>query len=284
MKVMKKMYFCGLFFCLFLISCENGKTTNSTKDQSVRKKESAFSAVTISGSVVDSNGDPVANVYLSLSTDKKVLIPRVSTDKQGNFLITIPREKPLTISAYWQHSLCEDEFYTALIGPISETVTVPPIVTDLDNRSTLIALNLKGRMENCAGEVIKNGYLKMTFNGIHYIWPDDNGQILQNFLHCSPETTLNIVGYDFVSKKQSRTINYTIPADGAVDLGTIRVCDDLVEKFHYYEGDSFVIFDPKTHLDMEILNLDAYSPDSTSRNAYPELQVELEKWFPDSIL
>lgn len=232
--------------------------------------DAPFPLVEMSGSVVDLDGNPVEGAIVSISVNSSAAVAGGRTDEQGVFSGKIPQDEALTVRIHL-HPVCVEVIYTGMIGPFSDDVTLPPIVIDPNSSTTVKYLDVVGQMENCDGDVITEGYVKVDFGGIEgslFLWPDDNtGEIMTNIVYCNAANTFEAVAYDLEGEKQSDFLTYNIPSNGEVDLGTISVCEALVEQLNYsINSDDFIIVDPGATLDAGLLNIFGFGPDSAIVN------------------
>ena len=176
-----------------------------------------------------------------------------STDANGCFSGGVPKDIPfqINITVYGQ---CNGlTVYTQTIGPFSQDATLPPII--LSAAANIQVALFTGRLIDCAGQPVANGYARIDFAGDFYAaFTDADGVFELNAVYCSanPATgTLN--GYDLTNLLESGPQNFSI-SGGSVDLGDIQVCNALSEYIQYtLDGQDFINLNPHGNVTVDSL-------------------------------
>lgn len=183
--------------------------------------DAPFPVVEFEASVVLDNGNPVTNTLVSIGNDN-VGVRFAYTNSEGKVFGKIPKDEALTIAVVDQ---CQNDIYTADIGPYSMDVVLAPIVV-----TTLSESSISGTLLKCDGSPVTNGYA--FINGPIwdlYLETDENGDFQSDFLLCDQfDGTLK--GFDVDVPLTSDPVSFTIPTGGGdVALGDIDVCNTITE-------------------------------------------------------
>ena len=202
--------------------------------------DAPFPLVYMKGRVVDEDGSPMTNVQVNL----KVVGERFSrsgfTNGNGVFEGKVPKDQAMIISVLGTNS-CEGEtFYQEDIGSFSDDFMLADIVLVLD--ASIKNLKFSGRLVDCDGDPIENGYIKGDFDTnsfIGYVEPD--GTFEFSSLLCGGSSDITLKGYDVEGIKESNEINQTVADD--FSFGDIFACTDLDVYITYeLDGNAPVLF------------------------------------------
>jgi len=156
-----------------------------------------------------------------------------ATDIDGSYSGAIPADMPLKITILtWDPGCGMATLYTANIGPFSSDVIIPDIII---SNVTVQGLELSGRLLDCNGNAVVNGYAKITLAGLNPIvaYTNANGEFQQLYTTCGaiPQTG-EAIGYDMDNLTESTVQNFAINS-GTVNLGDLTVCTALSEYIQY---------------------------------------------------
>lgn len=167
-----------------------------------------------------------------------------TTDENGCFSGGVPKDIPLQISILVYGQCNGMPVYSQTIGPFSQDATLPPIILSAANDQTV---TITGRLLDCAGQPVTNGYARIDLAGVFYTaFTDANGDFELNTVYCSANPAANgtLNGYDMTNLLESGPQNFSVGA-GSVDLGNIHVCNALSEYIQYtLDGQDFLKVDP----------------------------------------
>ena len=168
-----------------------------------------------------------------------------ATDINGCYTGAIPADMPLTITILtWDPGCGMATLYTANIGPFATDVVIPDIII---SNVTVQGLELSGRLLDCNGNPVVNGYAKITLAGLNPIvaYTNANGEFQKMYTSCGniPQTG-EVIGYDLDNLTESTLQNFAINS-GSINLGDLNVCTALSEFIQYtLDGQSTTLADP----------------------------------------
>ncbi len=232
-----------------------------------------FEKVNLEGLVTDQDGNPLADMELNIRVNSSLLSRTGYTDDAGAFSGGVPKDEELQISLF-AYGWCENEIYSATIGPFDADVVLPTIVIDFSTLDD--AVLLAGSLEDCAGNLLLNSYLKVSQDGgATALFGDDNGDISGTIFYCNT-SQLDLEGYDLTNAKKSSVASYDVSGLSELDFGSLSVCDDLVEFFNYtIDGESYSVLDPFTSVPgMGALRIDGIQPIGSSDSLVNEIILD----------
>lgn len=148
------------------------------------------------------------------------------TDSLGKVGGLVPKNETLFMEVL---NDCWSTVYSQNLGPYSQdtdagVITVNPINSNL--------VTVKGRLLNCAGNAVTNGYAIVTFNNIpRYASVNASGQFTVSFLRCNTNaSTCYVVGVDQGASQQNTVANIPIIAP-VTDAGDISACGTTTTQF-----------------------------------------------------
>ena len=166
-----------------------------------------------------------------------------NTDGNGHFAGAVPVGEKFKMEVMLPEQCGGTVLFTQEIGPFSADVTLPDIVINDPQLSTVA---VSGRLTDCNGQPVDRGYVKLEWSGgIGQVgFPDANGNFDFTFLNCAASSTAEVKGYDLTTELESPVQNVTFPPN-QVSLGDIVVCQSLSEFIKYnFDGTAFTILDP----------------------------------------
>lgn len=216
--------------------------------------DAPFPVVSMEGSLVDIDGNPIADAYINIKITSSGFSAMGITDATGAFSGKIAEGEVMTLTVKVSGQ-CNGPLHTEVIGPFDSDVILNPIVIDPANATLYTQVDLTGLLVNCAGDPVTDGYAKVNHNdNVHIYYPNDAGEIEGNFYVCEITPNVTVKAIDFVAEKQSNLLSYTTATGNQFDLGTIAICETIVEVFDYsIDGNDFSIIDPTARLDIDQL-------------------------------
>lgn len=168
-----------------------------------------------------------------------------ATDFNGCYTGAIPANMPLTITIQtWDPGCGMAVLYTANIGPFSSDVVIPDIII---TNVMVQGLDISGRLLDCNGNPVVNGYAKISLGGFNSViaFTNANGEFQQMYTSCGtlPQSG-SAIGFDMDNLTESAVENFAINS-GAVNLGDLTVCTALSEYIQYtLDGQLYTLTDP----------------------------------------
>ena len=199
-----------------------------------------------------------------------------TTDESGCFTGGVPKDQPLELKVFISGQCNGDPVYVQAIGPFSSDATLGNIIISAPNFQTL---TISGRLVDCTGQAVENGYAKVDWAGsTQIVFSDTNGDYDLSFGSCVSNAIVgSITGYDIVNLLESEAQTFNTPPN-AITLDDISVCSALTEYIQYtLDGQLFT-------------NVNVYastSPDSlpvisyylTSIYSFDTSQLNINLWF-----
>lgn len=188
--------------------------------------DAPFPLIELTGSVVDANGNGVANVPVRIELLSNNSVGYGYTNEDGVFSGKVPKDELLRIVILDD---CGVEIYSAEIGPFSEDTTLDPI----EFSSSENTLTVTGNLEDCDNNPVSNGYVKVSYEGgFTTVSVEEDGTFSQTISICSA-TEVDITGIDIDNQLQSETMTYNVEGVSDLDVGTLTACDELEEFFTF---------------------------------------------------
>ncbi|MFN0037247.1 MAG: carboxypeptidase-like regulatory domain-containing protein [Saprospiraceae bacterium] len=124
-------------------------------------------------------------------------------------------------------SECGEVIFTQSIGPINEPTIEADVIVPNNGTHTVA---LTGRLLDCAGAPIKNGYAQVLLGNFKWVaFTGIDGSFALNKTRCDTSAGTGVViGFDLQNLKQSPPDTITVPPN-AVAVGDLAVCDSLGE-------------------------------------------------------
>ena len=200
--------------------------------------DSFSSVVSLTVTVVDTDGNPIPNAGVSLvvtTTNFNSYVQTTSNNGQVSGLI--PSNQTLTINVY---DYCGNIIYTSSIGPFAENTVLPNIViTSAMSQSTIV----QGTLLKCDNTKVTNGYLVMRSGSQNYqvAVNADNGSFSFKGLVCNGSNSFTLEGFDFDLQQSTGLINYTFTLP-TTSVGTLMTCSSLSEFISYTIDNNPTVF------------------------------------------
>jgi hypothetical protein len=189
--------------------------------------------------VLDQDGNAIQGTPVKLTSYNYGQSKVGYTDNFGIASGAIPKNEIFNAEVYSQLTQCysSDTLSTQQIGPFTEdveltfTVNIPPTTYK----------TIKGKLLNCNGEPIPDGYVKLNDSGgvdtiginVNVFFTDNEGNFEFVLKTCNLLWSIDIIGYDLGNLQESNPINLNLNFGDIIDLGTILTCTGLQEYFTY---------------------------------------------------
>lgn len=185
----------------------------------------AFSAtVSLTVTVVDSNGNPLQNVGIGLilnSTSFNSIIKY--TTNTGQTAGLIPINEVFTLNIY---DMCGEIILTTTIGPFSTDT----ILSSITLTNTTQISQIEGNLLKCDNSNVTNGYVIFYNGNLSYLVNVTNGTFSFSTLVCNLNTNFNLQGYDFDEQLSTGTSNYPFVFP-ITDVGDLMTCTTYTGPF-----------------------------------------------------
>ena len=216
-----------------------------------------FFLVNLTGTLVNSDGNPLANTLVEITLASTASSGWGYTDETGVFGGMVPKDEALILVI---RDNCGEITLSQDIGPFSEDVDLGTIVADEDAATVV---NLTGTLIDCDGNPVTNGVVELTWGSSWSFYVDvaDDGTFSFAANICG-DIDYSLTGIDLVNQFQSEEITGTVPADQ--DLGTISACAEELDEYIrvVYDGIEYEYLLPMAFGDTST-NVDAWAQDST---------------------
>ena len=192
----------------------------------------------INGTLTDNDGKGIHSLTVVITEVSTASAGNGITDEDGLYQGFVPGNVDLMLRVL---DNCGAEIYSSSIGPFSGDETISPIQIDTEDHF----IKISGKLVNCDNNPTSDAYFLVASSFIEIINVDANGNFSQFINTCNGN---NIMGtaFDRANSKQSPTVNYEINGQTNLDIGTITVCEDLVEYITYtINGNEFSYDLPK---------------------------------------
>lgn len=191
-----------------------------------------FPTVNLCIVLTDMNGNPLANSWISLTHSNSTYpfpMATGTTNANGEVCGLVPANEALTVEIH-AFDICESFEFTTSLGPYTSDSS-ENISLSIDP-STLIAETVQGNFNNCNGDPVTNGYVKMEYGPSTYYDLVDDGTFEINLVHCPGPTNFSIEAVDYDSQQTTGEINYgfTTPV---TNLGVLSACTNTNEMIYF---------------------------------------------------
>lgn len=201
------------------------------------------SSIRLTFTIVDSNNNPLTNVYINLINQSGAHASG-RTDDNGQISGILPANQTFTIHVYDTEinsvNMGCGILYTATIGPYTSDAIVPTITLEA---STIMSSNVTGTLLNCDNDIVTNGYIILKKGGVNTMFPVTNGSFSFNALYCQDNTQFSLIGMDNDSHQSSAlsTFNFTSPT---TNVQNITTCNTIYSYFTYQIDNGAVQYVP----------------------------------------
>src|SRR5690606_16904752 len=186
--------------------------------------DAPFPLVTISGTVHNENGVPIANAWVCVNfASGNGYGACGTTDNDGFFSGKMPANEELTMTIS-QYGMCYQSLVTN-IGPFDVDTDLGIIeVTSPD------LVEVTGTVVDCNDEPVTNGWVTLTLgNQFSYYFLEGNNEISTSLFNCDNASELEVVGLDIDGLEESDVLTY--PVAPVIDLGEIAACGNQIDEW-----------------------------------------------------
>jgi hypothetical protein len=187
------------------------------------------STVSLTVTVVDTDGHPIANAGVGLvvtATNFTSYVQTTATNGQVSGLV--PANQTITLNIY---DTCGNIISTTTIGPfIANTILPNVVITTAMAQNTLV----QGNLVKCDSTNVTNGYVLSHYGTQTLISPVTNGAFSFTTLVCSTNN-ITIQGIDS-DTLQNGSVTAVISGPNT-DVGSIIACNNTLAEFISYQID-----------------------------------------------
>lgn len=188
-----------------------------------------YHGISLTTTVVDSNGNPLSNVTVKRQMSNSYPIYQ-STNANGQIIEFAPADTVMTLTLL---DLCGNTITTTSIGPFTGNTVLPNIVvTDAMAHQTLV----QGTLLNCNHTNVANGYVLVHYGANTSVATVSSGAFSFSTLVCSSNNSFTLQGIDFDNLQSSGVLNYTFSTP-VTNIGALVTCTSVAE-FISYQIDS----------------------------------------------
>ncbi|MBT8325905.1 MAG: carboxypeptidase-like regulatory domain-containing protein [Winogradskyella sp.] len=217
-------------------------------------------AVTLCVSVNDEQGNPLNNLYVTI-TSNTFGTRGGNLNDVGETCGFVPSEEVLELNVYG-YQFCDDTpLQTEMIGPFTEDSS---ITITLNNSTEIISETVVGQFNTCNGNTVTDGYVQLTYGNETFTDVVTNGTFEINLLRCDNDNTFSVVANDYANLQSTGEINYTFNTP-QTSLGILSACNDVEEFIQY------TIDDQPTVILLDFINASFYT-DGSNYNG-PSLNI-----------
>lgn len=185
----------------------------------------AFNLVQIKGSVflVDVQ-HPLAGAVVRLTMTSDSSKAYATTNANGEYKGGVPMGETFVMDILNE---CGEVIFSQNVGPFNEPTNAPDVVAPNNGTHTV---SLTGRLLDCAGAPIKNGYAQVLLGNLKWVaFTGIDGTFTLNKVRCDTSVATGVViGFDLQNLHQSAPDTISVPPNG-VTVGDLAVCDSLAE-------------------------------------------------------
>jgi hypothetical protein len=199
--------------------------------------DTGIAGVTLSATLKTGTGQPLVNAWVVINAGK---IGSASgyTDSAGQVRGLVPAGADLVLEV---RDNCSSPIYSKNIGPYNDDVDLGTITV---SSATPSVVTISGRLTNCGGGSVTNGYAIVSIdNWVHYAKVDASGSFSTNYILCSTGgVNVQVLGIDDASHQQGTTASSPVTAP-TTDVGSVLACGNSSTQFLDYtlDGTSYSI-------------------------------------------
>ncbi len=230
-----------------------------------------FDAITLSGSVVNPGGGPIAGVWVRATVVSGGQFPAGSmgsaiTNANGQFSGKVPAATVLLVELL---NSCGNVVGSQQIGPLNNDHNMGAITLDLNNGS----IEVTATVVDCSGDPVNQGYIKLEIGSqLMFLPTNTDGTVATEVLTCG-QTSLIATPYDLENVKQGEAVTHDITGLSTLDLGSIEACDEPDEYIQFtLNGVNGLIIDINGGIQQSNIYINGFGPDSVwIEMALPEI-------------
>lgn len=185
--------------------------------------DAPFPVVDFCVTIEDTNGNPLSNTTVQISTPNTPFPRSGITDENGEVCGKVAEGQVLTI---FVTDLCGNVVFSTMVGPFTSAAIVGPLQFDPANSST--AQQIVGSLQDCSMNDVANGYVILEYAGVSFFEPVTNGDFEFNLISCPASDSFSFIGVDSANQQTSGEISGVFTAPTTL-LGAIPTCTAVTE-------------------------------------------------------
>ncbi|NNE26919.1 MAG: hypothetical protein HKN09_08750, partial [Saprospiraceae bacterium] len=208
--------------------------------------DAPFPVVEIYGKLVDEDGNPLPFYQICIQAFNDTRTGYGWSGIDGSFRGKVPKGELLTFQV---KDDCGNIIFEQQIGPFQTEVSLGEVVV-----SSPDMINISGRLLDCDGNPVDNGYAKITLEGVsnYYIAPtDEEGNFELQIIRCQPLGNFTVQGWNLDDYSYSEILEIT-NAERDIKIGDLVLCDELEEYIDVKLPNGDIVVNPI--VDAEILD------------------------------
>ena len=196
------------------------------------------STVILNATFKTAKGEPLINASIAVkpATGNYYGSAHGYTDSLGQISGPIPANMNLILELI---DACGGAVYSQNIGPYSQNVNLGTITVPASTRGVI---NVTGKLTNCSGGNVTNGYAIVSVkNWVHYAKVDANGNFSTNYVLCNINgVNAQVLGVDEGAQQQGNSTSVAVTAP-TTDFGSLSACGTVSTEFIDYtlDGSNF---------------------------------------------
>ncbi|WP_162128411.1 hypothetical protein [Flavobacterium phycosphaerae] len=186
------------------------------------------STVTLTVTVVDAAGQPIANAGVGLVVNATNFTSYVQpTSTNGQVAGLVPANQTMTLNIY---DICGNVISTTSIGPfVANTILPNVVITNAMAQDTLV----QGNLVKCDNTNVTTGYVMMYYANKSMLAAVTNGTFSFSTLVCANNNnTFTLQGFDYENTQTTGDINYTFTSP-VTNIGNLTACSAVTEFISY---------------------------------------------------
>ncbi|MUU77811.1 peptidase associated/transthyretin-like domain-containing protein [Winogradskyella endarachnes] len=203
--------------------------------------DAQFPAVNLCITLIDQEGNPLANQSLTLThSNPNYLYPTSSgySNDVGEVCGLIPLDEVLELNVYMYSYCGNTPIHTEQIGPFNADSNLTVTVT---YSSDVIEETVFGNFNTCDDNAVTDGYVQLRYGYQTFTDVVSDGTFEINLLRCEGDNTFGIKGSDYVNLQTTDSISYTFTTP-LTNIGTVTACNSVTEFIQYTIDDNDSVF------------------------------------------
>lgn len=195
----------------------------------------AANAVVLSLTLKDNEGAVLANTLVTLTPQNQWSSSAGGyTDSAGQVSGWVPANLTLLLEV---KDPCNNVVHSQMVGPFSQNTNLGVIT--LNNLVSPSLLTIKGKVKNCSGGLVTDGYVLVNFENIpRFASINSSGEFSLSTLRCpGGATTVDILAVDKTTQQQGTVVTLNVSSAQLVDAGDIIACGVSSNEFLDYTID-----------------------------------------------
>lgn len=190
-------------------------------------------AITLSLTLKTNEGVPVVHSLVRITRVNNPFSQTYGyTDSLGQVSGYVPQNESFVMDVL---DNCNNSIYNQNIGPFAQNTDLG-VITVSANTGGLVTI--KGRLLNCSGSPVSNGYSIINFNNFsYYAATDATGNFSRTFTVCSTiPASAQVLGIDAAAQQQGSVVNLPVTSP-VTNAGSVSACGSSTLQYINYTLD-----------------------------------------------